>query len=158
MKVKVYYNLHNHKWSLQDAVSGLVLGHASCVALSNVTPKVSEAGRQRVLKEKRKNVHAFLVGELATVFDFTSFKGRNLEGRYHAIMYPPNIENTVGVKRVTYNPYTMDRFMYRDTPDLAVVHMGQCYLDDMRRVWGVDCIYHTLEKQFEMFEGTVEQI
>lgn len=64
--VKVYRNLHGnagHRYSLlQD---GLVVAHADNLVLDGVTFKVNEAGRQRVLVEKRKNVHAFIVGYVA---------------------------------------------------------------------------------------------
>ena len=60
--VKVYWNLHRKCYSVQQ--KGLVVGHAENIALKNVTFKVNESGRQRVLKERRKNVHAFVTGLL----------------------------------------------------------------------------------------------
>lgn len=60
-KVKVYFNLHNRLFSVQHG--GRVVAHLPEVALKNVKFKVSEAGRQRVLREQRKNVHAFVEGE-----------------------------------------------------------------------------------------------
>lgn len=59
-KVKVYYNLHKKCYSIQS--NGLVVAHADSLKLDDATFKVSEKGRQRVLAEKRKNVHAFVVG------------------------------------------------------------------------------------------------
>jgi len=41
-----------------------VVGHPDRVHLTNVKFVVREAGRQRVLKEKRKNVHAWIEGDL----------------------------------------------------------------------------------------------
>ena len=38
--------------------------HATAVSLRDVSFTVSEAGRQRVLATGKKNVHAFMVGEL----------------------------------------------------------------------------------------------
>jgi hypothetical protein len=66
-KVFVYFNLHKKLFSVRDHATGLVVGHTDMIALENVTFKVSEAGRQRVLREKRKNVHA---GVMGTVKDF----------------------------------------------------------------------------------------
>jgi hypothetical protein len=43
---------------------GLVVAHATDVALSRVRFIVREGGRQRVLAEGVKNVHAFVVGRL----------------------------------------------------------------------------------------------
>lgn len=42
----------------------LVVGHASAVLLTGVRFIVRESGRQRVIREGRKNVHAFVEGEL----------------------------------------------------------------------------------------------
>lgn len=61
-RVKVYRNLHKNVYSIADAESGLVLGYCARVTLTDAEFKVSEAGRQRVLREKRKNVHAYVVG------------------------------------------------------------------------------------------------
>lgn len=68
--VEVYYNLHKKMYSIRDKKTGLVVAHAETVALVSkgdtfVTTKVSEAGRQRVLREKKKNVHAVIVGHFA---------------------------------------------------------------------------------------------
>jgi hypothetical protein len=63
------------------------------VALTNVTFKVSEAGRQRVLQEKRKNVHAGVVGTLVDSL------------------------GSVGSERVTYNPYKGGTFVLCGTGD-----------------------------------------
>lgn len=62
MRVKVYFNLHRKCFSVMH--KGRVASHLNNVLLSNVEFKVSEAGRQRVLKDKRKNVHAFVVGDI----------------------------------------------------------------------------------------------
>ena len=65
MRVFVYYNLHKKCWSiraLEGENKGRVIAHRHEVCLENVTFKVSEAGRQRVLREGRKNVHAGCVG------------------------------------------------------------------------------------------------
>ena len=60
--VEVYKNLNHDCFSVRQG--GIVRFHTKIVCLKNVTYKVSEAGRQRVLKEKRKNVHAFVVGTI----------------------------------------------------------------------------------------------
>lgn len=98
MKVFVYYNLHKKVWSikaLEGENKGKVIAHSSMVVLENCTFKVSEAGRQRVLKEKRKNVHAGVVGQLVAVAGERA--------------YFPYIKSTV----VTYNPYKYETFVYK---------------------------------------------
>ncbi len=50
--VRVYRNLHNGKFSvLQD---GLVVAHMDQLCLADAKPHVNEAGRQRVIANKRK--------------------------------------------------------------------------------------------------------
>ena len=71
----VYFNLPKRVWSLKakrtniipsehGTREGRVTGHADTVILFDTTTKVSEAGRQRVIREQRKNVHAGIVGRL----------------------------------------------------------------------------------------------
>jgi len=65
MEIKVYYNRHKRCLSIQEKVDGAwrVVRHAEQCIVKNAKFKVSEAGRQRVLKEQRKNVHAVILGE-----------------------------------------------------------------------------------------------
>lgn len=109
MKAKVYFNLHNHKWSIKDCATGLVLGHADKVCLGNVTPLVSQAGRKRVLIEKQKNVHAFLVGDVIRVEGFTSLRGRWIDALHCSL---PEVK---GGTVVTYNPYKYETFVDAET-------------------------------------------
>ena len=67
MKVFVYWNLHKNLWSvkaLDGEHKGRVILRSTFVTLENPVPKVSEVGRQRVLREQRKNVHAGITGTL----------------------------------------------------------------------------------------------
>ena len=91
MEIKVYYNLHKRRLSIQEKVDGVwrVTRHAEQCILKNAKFKVSEAGRQRVLKEQRKNVHAVILGE-----------------ELHQITYS-KVPNT----SVTYNPYKAKTFI-----------------------------------------------
>jgi hypothetical protein len=72
--VKVYFNLHKKMFSIKDVKTGLVVGHSDQVGLKDATFKVSQAGRERVLREKKKNVHAFVIGSLESLscFDIES--------------------------------------------------------------------------------------
>lgn len=59
---RIYWNLHEKCWTIQWYVRGKgyrVQGHMPYGWADRVTFKVYEAGRQRVLREQRKNVHAF---------------------------------------------------------------------------------------------------
>ena len=98
-KVFVYYNLHKHKWSVKDVKTGRVIAHKYEVQLYNATFKVSAAGRARVLKEKRKNVHAGIEGYLTK-----DALPRKMDG---TILWGSQSER----HKVTYNPYTYDTFV-----------------------------------------------
>ena len=93
MKVFVYWNLHKNVWSvkaLEGENKGRVIAHTKQVTLYNCTFKVSQAGRQRVLLEKRKNVHAGVVG-------YTDV--------------PDVLQPMAQSIKVTYNPYRFTSFV-----------------------------------------------
>ena len=52
-------------------VEGVVVDHPHAVVLKNVKFRVQPAGRAKVLKEKRKNVHAFVCGQLVETYGAT---------------------------------------------------------------------------------------
>ena len=94
MKVFVYFNLHKRVFSvkaLEGAEKGRVIGHRTSLAIYSPTFKVSEAGRQRVIREKRKNVHAGVVGFLTAPYDWTK----------ELVEWTP----------VLYNPYVFSSFV-----------------------------------------------
>ena len=68
-RVRVYRNLKNGLMSVQAYLGKkwLVVGHVESLLLYDAEFKVSEAGRKRVIEQKRKNVHAFVYGELADI-------------------------------------------------------------------------------------------
>ena len=94
MKVFVYFNLHKRVFSvkaLEGKDKGRVIGHRTMLAIDSPTFKVSEAGRQRVIREKRKNVHAGVVGFLTSSYDWTK----------EEVSWTP----------VLYNPYVFSSFV-----------------------------------------------
>lgn len=117
MKVFVYFNLHRKCFSvkaLEGAKKGRVVAHVSDAIVYNPTFKVSEAGRQRVLRERKKNVHAGVVGQW-------------FEGEFNAKRCAELMEYTG--RAVTYNPYRFDSFVYKNTetpindqPRVAALH------------------------------------
>ena len=90
MRVKVYRNLTQKCYSVIH--KGIVIAHVLTCKLTNATFKVSEAGRQRVIKQKRKNVHAFIEGD---------WDRSEITGMFDAVR----------VNRVSYNPYQAPYFM-----------------------------------------------
>jgi len=138
MRAKVYFNLHTSTWSIKDCETGLVMGHADKVCLINVVPQVSQAGRNRVLIEKQKNVHAYLVGDVNLVENFKSYRGRLVDathGEYPAL--PTNPSGTV----ITYNPYKYTNFVVADTEE-PIVKVGMVDMVADRKCigWGVETV------------------
>lgn len=86
-KVKAYWNLRRNCWSIM--VKRKVVGYASTLLMRDVTFKVSEKSRQRVISSKRKNVHAFAEG---IIVEQDSEKPYSL------------------TKMITYNPYRFGYF------------------------------------------------
>lgn len=67
MKVKVYRNLHKDLFSIVSVKTGKVIAHSYAVELKNCKFHVQPAGRKKVLEQKRKNVHAYVTGELVAM-------------------------------------------------------------------------------------------
>ena len=103
--VQVYFNLHKKCWSVRDKKTRRVILHCDRIHLHDIRFKVSQKGRERVLREKRKNVHAFI------------------EGYVGASMLDP--ERTT---QVVYNPYKYDSFV--TLPDEAPITSSlYCHMD-----------------------------
>ena len=95
---------------MDGSEKGYVLAHASNVELSDCTFKVSESGRERVIREQQKNVHAGIVGTLI------GFSGKVTEvGKFRAayLLYDDD-ENSPDISAeyepITYNPYVSGDF------------------------------------------------
>lgn len=84
-RVRVARNLHKKQLSIR--VKGKVVGYTDWVKLADVKFIVNEAGRQRCLREGKKNVHAFVEGHI-------------VEGEYPG-----------SIVCVTYNPYKTGTFV-----------------------------------------------
>ena len=109
-RVQVYYNLHKKCLSIRH--KGKVIEHAQEVTLTDARFHVQQAGRERVLKQKRKNVHAYISGKLKESFWF--------------IQSPKYI--WTAKQRVTYNPYKYKNFVDKETlkpgASAEVVHIS----------------------------------
>lgn len=95
-QVFVYRNIRKSKDSYTYSVKGPngVEKYVTDLILTNPELKVSAGGRERVRKEKTKNVHAGIRGEIAN----------QNAGRFDW-------------KPVTYDPYKYDSFVYRDSKE-----------------------------------------
>lgn len=79
-----------HKGCLSLRHKGIVVSHANSVFVTDVSFIVSQKGRERVLRDKRKNVHAFVRGQ-----------------------YDPNINlnlDDYDKELISYNPYKFGYF------------------------------------------------
>jgi len=109
---QVYRNLNNGSWSIRNADTGLIVGHAQTVLLVDAEFIVSEAGRQRVIQEQRKNVHAHIQGKLA-MWSGEVFKGRQdvADRRYDITeRFTSRVLDIMTQVEVSYNPYKFGHF------------------------------------------------
>jgi len=83
-RVSVYRNLHNGLFSVWH--QGRVLAHVPEIHLKDVQFRVRESGRQKVLREKRKNVHAFVIGTVDAQPSTTA----QTPVTYNPYMHPPD--------------------------------------------------------------------
>ena len=100
MRVEVYWNLHKKCWSIRHAHGKLIADrpHRSYLEMEDVTWVVQQGGRERVLREGKKNVHAFARG---TLIETKGFSHHKRQGRGRAVA-------------VTYNPYKHSTFINVD--------------------------------------------
>ena len=59
-KIEVYFNLHKKTWSVRQ--SGKVVLHTNYIQVKDPQYVVRQGGNERVRREKKKNVHAFVRG------------------------------------------------------------------------------------------------
>ncbi len=89
--VKLWFNLHRKDWSFQTGKEPVQ--HATAVVLADVSFRVCESGRLRVVAKKCREVHARAYGTLCDPADAVP----------------------VGAVEVSYNPYRGGQFYRKDT-------------------------------------------
>ena len=94
LPIYVYRNLHKNGYSIKQ--QNKVVAHAKRLCIRDCEFVVNEYGRQRVLKEKQKNVHAFIKG-----YYTTSGMGTAAD------------KNDLPVE-ITYNPYKNTSFVTKN--------------------------------------------
>lgn len=110
----VYFNLHRATWSVMER--GRVVDHAPTLYLRDATFRVRPGGRARVLREGRKNVHAFVIGTRCPV---------DIRDDAAALA-------DAGWVRVSYNPFAAGAFVRKDTGAAVVVMLAD------RSVWALN--------------------
>ncbi len=96
--VKVYRNTHKKCWSIKE--KGKRVWHCQSAMMLSCLFKVSEAGRLRVMNTGRKNVHAYVVGNLIEIDN------------------PPyliEVNKAMTFNQVRYNPYICKDFYIGDS-------------------------------------------
>ena len=125
--VQVYRNLHKKCWSIRQG--GKVVAHTKTLRLSSCTFHVQPAGHKKVLKEQRKNVHAYIKGYLVDKGDKRSI----LESFYYFIKEHKKHKNTD--HRVSYNPYKYDYFYNVKTQEKIDKKLDYILMDSDGEVW-----------------------
>jgi len=101
--IRIYFNLHKKLFSIQKKIGGKwkVVNHGSFIRIQNAKFVVSQKGRARVLKNKRKNVHAYIEGKECD----------------------DEIENGWLFSQIAYNPYYMEQFREENGEDVTEADM-----------------------------------
>ena len=107
MRYETYFNLHKQCLSYR-AMRGGRVQHADVLEFKDPEFVVQPAGREKVLREGKKNVHAFVRGELVGMWDKDS-------------PVPDGVlpDWTGAWNRVLYNPYKYSSFVWADTEVLV---------------------------------------
>ena len=107
-KVYVYRNLHKGCWSVRQ--NGLVKAHSLEMEVFDCNMKISQAGWLRVIREKRKNVHAFVHGYIHPHFIGLDFDPEPIDGWRKVWTDLPEDQ----MREIRYNPYDRASFTHRD--------------------------------------------
>lgn len=107
MQVDIYRNLRNkdrNRYSILDRATGRIIGHADYVFVRKARFVVRPAGRERVRRERKKYVHAFVRGELESAYSRLprSRDQQIAEHRHDRSGFPVDVR---------YNPYVNDTFV-----------------------------------------------
>ena len=97
MKVRAYRNLNQKCWSAARGREPVDWYHQ--MVLLGVTFRVQPGGKARVQRTGRKNVHAFVVGTIATSLDGTVTAAMAEHGAPEQLHYDPHLDVDFYVKR-----------------------------------------------------------
>jgi hypothetical protein len=97
-RVLIAYHLYKKCFSIRSHATRKVIGYADRIVLGNARFIVSPSGRARVLREKMKNIHAFVEGDFR-------FGLQNVK-----LIFPT-------LKEAYYNPYQVSTFVDKAAGD-----------------------------------------
>lgn len=106
------------------------MAHADTVTLSDAEFVVNESGRQRVLKEKSKNVHAYVRGKI-TGIDLDDSMTKYPARFYNVGEAPRKPRQAVAIG---YNPYKYSTFVNR-SDESPVTESEKVVMKADRSVW-----------------------
>ncbi len=149
---RVYRNIRRACWSIQqrDGSKGWrVVAHATWAHLTDASFVVSQAGRARVLRQGRKNVHAYVVGNLT---------GWGSEEK--SAGYVDKKAEDQGSFQVVYNPWNAPRFEALAKGDgepmrIAMYHADKALLGNRLWVPSADATAASLEGMRHLNPGEV---
>ena len=95
--VRIYRNLNKSGMWFSVVQGGLTVAHTQFLFLRDCTFKINEKTRQRVIRDKQKEFHAYIEGYIIDKVDT------------HYSAY-----------QIIYNPYTSDSFVYLKDPAISV--------------------------------------
>ena len=132
---RIYFNLHKHVFSIQHKIPGKgwrLWKHTNNLIAEGCTFKVYESRRQKVLRERQKNVHAYIICEKIT-------ENCNLDNNF-----------CVYNNRISYNPYKFPNF-YNKTTEEKIDSVQKIYLNN-----GKLHILRSDGKEYESKDSTFE--
>ena len=97
-KVKVYRNLHNGAFSIK--VGKYIVAHAPTVHVKNAVMQVDEKKRQSVIKNKVKEVHAYITGYFS-LDCFNKDSAREMYYNPYKVAYFTDSETETSVQQAT---------------------------------------------------------
>lgn len=107
-RIQVYRNLRKDNFSIRDAKTRRVIAYGTDIILSNIRMCVQKGGRERVIREKWKNIHAYVSG---------SYEGDNY------------LDLNQDWEVIYYNPYTTETFINKKTGE-PIFHANMAYLSN----------------------------
>ena len=115
MKVEIYFNLHKRLFSVRER-HGKVIGHRQWIGMVRPTFAVQQGGREKVLRDKSKNVHAFVRPD-----------------QYWSEDTPMNFDILDAYTTVRYNPYKYTSFVDENEDPIFEADVGFMYLDKQNK-------------------------
>jgi hypothetical protein len=130
-QVRVYFNLHKKKFSVQSKKGNAwkVGSYANLVHLKSPRFVVSQAGRNRAVREQQRNVHAYVQGAMDVVWPY----GTDEIGVERLLgAYAPS------AVRVAYNPFRSEHFTSAAGDVMAGDRAVLVAVDDRPELWVVN--------------------